>query len=122
MLNDKKLKGFIPTLDAERSKAFYRDVLGLELVSEDDFGIEFNANGAALRIAKVPEFTPYPFTSLGWVVEDVAAKFVKLIKKGVVFERFGFFEQDELGIWDAPGGTKVAWFKDPDGNLLSFND
>lgn len=122
MLNDQKLKGFIPTIDAERSKAFYKDILGLKLVSEDDFGIEFDANGAALRIAKVPEFTPYPFTSLGWVVEDVAAEIIKLNEKGVVFERFGYFEQDDLGIWVAPGGTEVAWFKDPDGNLLSLND
>jgi catechol 2,3-dioxygenase-like lactoylglutathione lyase family enzyme len=122
MLQVIKLKAFVPTVDAARAKAFYMDVIGLKLVSEDDFGIELEANGSALRIAKVPEFTPYPFTSLGWVVEDVAAEIVKLNEKGVVFERFGFFEQDDLGIWVAPGGTEVAWFKDPDGNLLSLND
>jgi catechol 2,3-dioxygenase-like lactoylglutathione lyase family enzyme len=122
MIEAKTLKAFVPTVDAARAKAFYMDVIGLKLVSEDDFGIELESNGAALRIAKVQEFTPHPFTSLGWVVEDVATEIVKLTEKGVIFERFGYFEQDDLGIWVAPGGTEVAWFKDPDGNLLSLND
>jgi catechol 2,3-dioxygenase-like lactoylglutathione lyase family enzyme len=122
MLNNEKLKAFIPTRDSERCKKFYRDVLGLKLISEDDYGIEMDSNGTRLRIAKAPEFTPYPFTVLGWVVEDVAGKAGELQRNGVTFERYGFLEQDELGIWNAPGGTKVAWFKDPDGNLLSLND
>ncbi len=122
MLSKEKLKAFIPTRDSERAKAFYQGVLGLTLNSEDDYGMELDANGTPLRIAKVPEFAPYPFTVLGWIVEDIAERVSALQAQGVKFERFGFFEQDELGIWTAPGGTKVAWFKDPDGNLLSFND
>jgi catechol 2,3-dioxygenase-like lactoylglutathione lyase family enzyme len=122
MLNKEKLKAFIPTRDSENAKSFYLGVLGLTLIYEDDFGMELDANGTILRISKVPEFTPYPFTVLGWVVDDVAAKVTQLIEKGVIFERYPYFEQDELGIWTAPSGTKVAWFKDPDGNLLSLND
>jgi catechol 2,3-dioxygenase-like lactoylglutathione lyase family enzyme len=122
MLQNEKLKAFIPTRDSAKSKEFYGGVLGLNLVSEDDFGMEFDANGTRLRIAKVPEYSPYPFTSLGWVVIDVAAKAAELQSKGIVFEKYPYFEQDELGIWTSPDGTKVAWFKDPDGNLLSLND
>ena len=122
MLSKEKLKAFIPTRDAASAKAFYQGVLGLTLNSEDDYGMEFDADGTPLRIANVPEFVPFPFTVLGWLVEDIAERVSTLQAKGVKFERFGFLEQDELGIWTAPGGTKVAWFKDPDGNTLSLND
>ncbi len=122
MLGNAKLKAFIPTRDYEKAKGFYLAVLGLTLIYEDDFGMELDANGTTLRISKVPEFTPYPFTVLGWVVADVAANVSELIEKGVAFERYPYFEQNELGIWTAPGGTKVAWFKDADGNLLSLNN
>lgn len=122
MLHNEKLKAFIPTQDAEKSKHFYGNVLGLKLISDDDFGMEFDANGTRLRIAKVPGYSPYPFTSLGWIVANVAVKAAEMQSKGIVFERYPYFEQDELGIWTSPDGTKVAWFKDPDGNLLSIND
>lgn len=122
MLSSETLKGFIPTLDAGRSKTFYSETLGLAIVSEDDFGIEFDANGTRLRVTPVREFTPFPFTVLGWIVADVSATARELAARGVVFERYPYFEQDEDGIWTAPGGTHVAWFKDPDGNLLSLND
>lgn len=122
MLGKEKLKGFVPARNAESAKHFYGDVLGLSIICEDDYGIEFDANGTRLRIALVRELTPAPFTVLGWVVEDIAETVSALTAKGIVFERFGYFDQDELGIWESPGGPRVAWFRDPDGNLLSVND
>lgn len=122
MLGKEKLKGFVPAKNAADARHFYGDVLGLSIICEDDYGLEFDANGACLRIALVRELTPAPFTVLGWIVEDIASMVVALTEKGVVFERFGYFEQDELGIWTSPDGPKIAWFRDPDGNLLSLND
>ena len=122
MLGDKKLKAFIPTVDPERAKKFYTVVLGLKLISEDDYGMEFYANGTLLRISTVQQFIPYPFTVLGWDVENISSIIAALAKTGVVFERYNYIEQDYLGIWVAPGETKVAWFKDPDGNIISLTE
>ena len=122
MLEDKKLKAFIPTVDIEKAKDFYSNVLGLELISEDQYGMEFNTNGALLRITKVNKLTPHPFTVLGWDVDNLPFMIASLKKAGIEFERYNFLEQDDLGIWSAPGGVKVAWFKDPDGNLLSLTE
>jgi catechol 2,3-dioxygenase-like lactoylglutathione lyase family enzyme len=120
MLNDKKLKAFVPTTQPDRAKTFYRDTLGLKLIAEDNYALEFDVNGTLLRIAIVREFTPHPFTALGWDVDDIALEIKYLNSKGIAFEKYGFFEQDELGIWKSPSGAKVAWFKDPDGNTLSL--
>ena len=120
MLEDKKLKSFIPTIEPEKAKNFYTNVLGLKLLSEDQYGMEFNSEGSLLRINVVNKLTPHPFTVLGWDVDDLPAMIISLVKAGVEFERYNFIEQDNLGIWTAPGGVKVAWFKDPDGNLLSL--
>ena len=122
MLSNKKLKAFLPTVDPERAKKFYKKILGLKLLSEDDFALEFDVNGIPLRITTVEKFKPHPFTVLGWDVNDLPTLIKSLIKKGVEFERYKFLDQDKLGIWTAPGGTRVAWFKDPDGNLLSLSE
>jgi len=122
MLEDKKLKAFIPTVNPEKAKNFYSNVLGLKLISEDHYGMEYNSNGALLRITIVNKLTPHPFTILGWEVDNLPFMIVSLLKAGVEFERYNFLEQDDLGIWNAPGGVKVAWFKDPDGNLLSLTE
>lgn len=121
MLGSKKIIAFVPTRDAKRAKQFYQTVLGLRLVSEDPFAVVFDANGTMLRVTPVPEYKPDTFTVLGWEVTDLNETVAGLQKKGVVFEKYGFLKQDELGIWTAPGGAKVAWFKDPDGNLLSVS-
>jgi catechol 2,3-dioxygenase-like lactoylglutathione lyase family enzyme len=120
MLTDKKLKAFVPTIMPEKAKAFYRDVLGLELLSEDEYALEFNANGVLLRVTSVPELVPQNFTVLGWNVPDISSLIVQMNNKGIRCEKYQFLNQDDLGIWKAPGGSKVAWFKDPDGNLLSL--
>ncbi|HXS55549.1 MAG TPA: VOC family protein [Hanamia sp.] len=121
MLFDKKLKAFVSTIMPEKAKSFYQDILGLRLISEDQYALEFDANGTSLRVTIVNELKPHPFTVLGWDVDDVSSTVESLNKKGIVFEKYDFLEQDHLGIWKAPGGIQVAWFKDPDGNVLSIS-
>ena len=122
MLNNKTVKAFAAMTDAEASKKFYRDILGFELLNEDGFGLEFQMNDTLLRVTFVPaeHAAPKPYTTLGWVVADIKNTVNELKAKGVVFEKFPFVD-DEDGIWTAPGGTKVAWFKDPHGNVLSID-
>jgi len=122
MLGSAKIMAFIPTLDFERSRAFYEGVLGLRFVQNDGFAMVLDANGTLIRVAKVqPDFQPAMFTILGWQVTGIETMVAGLHDRGVNFERFSFFEQDDLGIWTAPTGDKVAWFKDPDGNTLSVS-
>lgn len=122
MLGNTPIIAFIPTLDFDKARAFYVDVLGLRFVDNDGFAMVLEANGTMIRVAKVqPDFKPAQFTILGWQVSEIENVVSALTEKGVVFERYGFFEQDALGIWAAPGGAKVAWFKDPDGNVLSVS-
>lgn len=116
-----KVVAFLATRHPDQAKAFYRDKLGLKFVSDDGFALVFDIDGTTLRIARVKELTPAPFTVLGWEVEAIEKTVADLDKKGVSFERFPGLAQDPLGIWAAPGGAKVAWFKDPDGNVLSVS-
>ena len=120
MLADKKIIALVPVTDSARAKQFYIEKLGLKFVSEDPFAAVFDANGIMLRLTRVKEFTPQPFSILSWEVPDIEAGVRQLTAAGVVFERYGFFQQDELGIWTAPDGTRVAWFLDPDGNNLGI--
>jgi catechol 2,3-dioxygenase-like lactoylglutathione lyase family enzyme len=122
MLSNKILKAFIPTVQPNKARHFYKDILGLKLLSEDNYGLDFDSNGTLLRVIIVEKLTPQPFTVLGWNLDDIISKIIMLNKKGVRFEKYNFFEQDQLGIWIAPSGDKVAWFKDPDGNLLSLTE
>ena len=121
MLSTCELMGFIPTADAAKAKAFYCGVLQLELVEDNGFALILRTPHGSLRIVRAPEFTPLPFTLLGWEVEDIELEVQALAASGVEFERYSYFEQDALGIWTAPTGDKVAWFKDPDGNTLSLS-
>ncbi len=121
MLSSEKLVAFVPTRDQKQARAFYEGVLGLTFVSEDSFALVLDANGTKIRIANAPEFKPAQFTILGWMVSDIETTVTELQTKGIAFEKFGLNGQDERGIWSAPGGDKVAWFKDPDGNILSVS-
>jgi catechol 2,3-dioxygenase-like lactoylglutathione lyase family enzyme len=121
MLSSEKLVAFVSTTNADHARAFYRDKLGLRLISEDGFALVFDSNGAPLRISLAKEVKPAPYTVLGWNVKDLRATVLDLKKAGITCEIFGFFKQDDLGIWTAPGGDQVAWFKDPDGNVLSVS-
>jgi len=122
MLADKKLIAFVPTVKPKESKLFYKDTLGFELVSEDNFAIVFNANGTLLRVTIVPEFKPQTFTIVGWNVDNIVSTIKQFNDKNIFFEQYDFFEQDKLGIWTSPSGAKIAWFKDPDGNILSLTE
>lgn len=122
MLSNHKIKAFLSTVQPDKAKTFYTETIGLKLLSQDDFGFELEANTALLRISKVEKLTPQPFTVLGWETDDIITTIRHLNEKGVSFERYPSVEQDVYGIWIAPGGTRVAWFKDPDGNLLSLSD
>jgi catechol 2,3-dioxygenase-like lactoylglutathione lyase family enzyme len=122
MINKAKIIAFIPTRNAESSKAFYEGILGLRFVSDDKFAMVFDANGTMIRIARVPPYAPAQFTIMGWEVKNIADVVAGLQKKSVNFEKYDGLGQDNLGIWSAPGGAKVAWFKDPDGNILSVSE
>jgi catechol 2,3-dioxygenase-like lactoylglutathione lyase family enzyme len=122
MLGSTNIVAFVPTKDSEKARAFYEGVLGLRFVKDDGFAVVLDANGIMIRVAKVPQFTPAQFTILGWQVKEIETVVQGLQKNGVRCEIFGFFQQDKLGIWTAPTGDKVAWFKDPDGNILSVSE
>ena len=119
MLGSNKLVAFVGTLDPARSKEFYQHTLGLKLVSEDSFALVFDVEGTMLRVTTVPELKPAKFTVLGWQVADIATVVNQLQRSGIKFEHFEGIRQDAAGIWTAPGGAKIAWFKDPEENILS---
>jgi catechol 2,3-dioxygenase-like lactoylglutathione lyase family enzyme len=121
MLTHSPLIAFIPTKDATRARRFYEKVLGLRFISDDSFAIVMDANGTMVRVVRVDDFTPFPFTILGWQVNDIPKIIAELTGKGVTFSRYPYLEQSPDGVWIAPGGAKVAWFTDPDGNTLSIS-
>ena len=121
MLTHSPLIAFIPTKDAARARRFYEKLLGLRFVSDDSFAIVMDANGTLVRIARVDDFTPFPFTILGWQVGDIHKMVAEMTGKGFEFARYSFLQQGPDGVWEAPGGVKVAWFTDPDGNTLSLS-
>jgi catechol 2,3-dioxygenase-like lactoylglutathione lyase family enzyme len=120
VLGNQNIVAFIATDQAEGARNFYERVLGLEFIEDSPFALVFDANGTMLRIQKVEELRPAPHTALGWSVPDVRAAVEGLAGKGVRFERYQGLPQNDLGIWMSPSGAKVAWFKDPSGNLLSL--
>jgi catechol 2,3-dioxygenase-like lactoylglutathione lyase family enzyme len=122
-LREYPLIAFVATRDPARAKEFYRDTLGLRLVTEQlPFALVFDAHGTMLRVTIVNKLTTADYTVLGWQVPDIVVAAKALQKAGVRFERYPGMEQDELGVWTSPGGAKVAWFKDPDGNTLSISE
>jgi catechol 2,3-dioxygenase-like lactoylglutathione lyase family enzyme len=121
MLESQKLVAFVPVVNADRARTFYRDTLHLRLVHEDGFALVFDVQGIMLRATIMREFKPQPFTVLGWQVADAVASAQELTAGGVTLERFPGLEQDEHGLWHAPGGAFIGWFKDPDGNILSIS-
>ena len=121
MLKSAKIIAFAPIRDSKRSRPFYEGILGLHFVSDDPFALVMESNGVMVRLAKVPNFKPAGFTVMGWEVTNIKKEVTTLNGRGVTFERFVGIDQDELGVWASPGGAKVAWFKDPDGNILSLS-
>lgn len=113
---------FIATVDSDNSRYFYETVLGLKCLSDDPFALVFDLGATTLRIQKVEEIPEVNFTVLGWEVVNIRKCVDELSRKGVQFENFSQLPQDESGVWSAPGGALIAWFKDPDGNTLSLTE
>ena len=120
MLGSSTLTVLIGTAKPVIAKAFYSDVLGLKFVSEDQFATVFETKNARIRVSATPTVVPAPYAVLAFDVADMGKAVDGLSAKGIVFARFPFLDQDAKGIWSAPDGTKVAWFHDPDLNLLSL--
>ena len=119
-LDSGRLVGFVPTSDLPRARAFYAETLGLRVADESAFACVFDANGTMLRVTPVRKVARTRYTVLGWAVDDIETTVRELTDAGVEFLRYPGMELDSLGIWSAPGGSRVAWFEDPDGNLLSL--
>lgn len=119
MLGSATITALVGTMKPEAAKAFYQDVLGLTFIADDTYAMIFEGKNARVRVSRVPAVMPAQYAVLAFTVGDIDKAVDGLIARGVVFARFGFFVQDAKGIWTAPDGTKVAWFHDPDLNLLS---
>jgi catechol 2,3-dioxygenase-like lactoylglutathione lyase family enzyme len=121
MLTASATVAFVSTTDPARARTFYEGALGLPLVADEAFALVFDLAGTPLRVTRVDRLDPQPFTVLGWRVSDVTAMVRELGDRGVAFERYPGLEQDPDGIWASPSGTRIAWFRDPDGNTLSVS-
>jgi catechol 2,3-dioxygenase-like lactoylglutathione lyase family enzyme len=121
MLASGKLVGFLFTNDYDQARAFYVGKLGCEFVGQDQYALVVTLGGHMIRIVKIPNFAPARATVLGWEVEEIEAVVQWLVERGVTMEKYPFVQDQEHGIWTAPDGSRVAWFKDPDGNVLSVS-
>jgi len=111
---------FVATCKPDESREFYQSILGLTLTEDQPFALVFDTGGHQLRVQKVESVVPQPYTSAGWEVEDIEQTVKYLVEKGACMERYPFLQQDESGIWTTPDGARIAWFKDPDENVLSL--
>jgi catechol 2,3-dioxygenase-like lactoylglutathione lyase family enzyme len=114
---------FVPSTDLDRSRQFYEQVLSLPVRDADNFAVVVRAAGVTVRITNVgADLNVQPFTVFGWEVSDVHTEVADMSSRGVTFLRVDGIKQNEAGVWTAPEGTRVAWFKDPDGNTLSLSN
>ena len=120
MLESCDLVAFVGAADLDRARAFYEGVLGLPVTERTDFACIFDSGGTMLRVTAVPAVAQPGYTVLGWRVPDITAVVRELTGRGVTVLHFDGMQQDEDGIWTTPGGDRVAWFADPDGNTLSL--
>jgi catechol 2,3-dioxygenase-like lactoylglutathione lyase family enzyme len=120
VLSRGKAVAFVATANGARARAFYEGVLGLRVIEDAPFALVLDAMGTKIRVQKVDKVIRVPYTALGWEVSDIVQTVRALAERGVVFSRYPGMQQDELGIWMAPSGARVAWFEDPDGNVLSL--
>jgi catechol 2,3-dioxygenase-like lactoylglutathione lyase family enzyme len=121
MLASSKIIGFVPTKDSAKARAFYEGKLGFQFLSDDLFALVVRAGETMIRISKAKDFTPVPYTVMGWEVPNIEEIVDWLNQRGVEFEKYSFVHDAKRGIWTAPSGDKIAWFKDPDGNVLSVS-
>ena len=119
VLRGARATAFVSTIDSGRARRFYEDILGLDFVADEGFALVFDLAGTMLRVTGVEQLQPHPFTILGWRVPDVATAIDELAGRGVRFEHFAGLDQDGRGVWRSPPGARIAWFKDPAGNILA---
>ena len=122
MLATSDVIAFAPTTDLGRARSFYESILGLPIVDENAYACVFDANGTMLRVTAVGEVARPGYTVLGWRVTDIGAVVALLESRGVAFARYDDMEQDAQGAWTTPNGDRIAWFTDPDGNVLSLTE
>lgn len=122
MLTTSEVIAFAASTDLARARAFYVEALGLRLVEENAFACVLDAHGTMLRLTAVNEVAHPGYTVLGWRVDDIAETVGELTARGVAFERYDGMDQDDAGVWTTPNGDRIAWFRDPDGNLLSLTE
>jgi predicted enzyme related to lactoylglutathione lyase len=119
-MDGSSLIAFVPTTDLPRARAFYAETIGLPVTEESPFACVFDANGTMLRLTPVRKLSRTRYTVLGWNVADIAATVAALVAAGVSFVHYRGMDLDDAGIWTSPSGDRVAWFEDPDGNMLSL--
>jgi catechol 2,3-dioxygenase-like lactoylglutathione lyase family enzyme len=122
MLGTSDVIAFASTTDLARARAFYQSALGLRVVEENLYACVFDANGTMLRVTAVSEVAHPGYTVLGWRVADIKESVAQLESVGVVFARYDGLDQDAGGVWTTPNGDQIAWFTDPDGNVLSLTE
>lgn len=122
MLEKFALMAFVSTAEPAKARGFYEGKLGLPVKAADDYGVMYDAGGTTLRMSFVQELHPAPYSILSWIVADIHSVITELTAKGVKFEIYEGMGQDASGVWTSPGGARVAWFKDPGGNLLSLSE
>lgn len=122
MLAKSDVIAFVSTTDLARSKSFYEAVLGLVIVDENDYACVVDAHGTMLRVTAVVTVAHPGYTVLGWRVVDISETVAQLESLGVVFVRYDGMDQDVQGVWTTPKGDHIAWFNDPDGNVLSLTE
>ena len=120
MLTASDVIAFVSTTDLDRGRRFYERILGLRVVDQNDFACVIDAHGTMLRLTAAASVATPGYTILGWQVDDIAGTVADLAGRGVVFNTYDGMNQDDSGVWTTPGGDKVAWFTDPDGNVLSL--
>jgi predicted enzyme related to lactoylglutathione lyase len=111
---------FVPSSHLGRSHAFYSGVLGLKRTEASAQANEYDAHGTPLRVTLVQGADPSAYTVLGWRVADIGVSMAELTGAGVQFKRYDGMTQDDAGVWTAPGGSRIAWFEDPDANIISL--
>lgn len=121
MLDSGRMVGFVATQDYDRAIEFYENKLGFQFVSLDQYALVMNTGKNMIRISKIKDFTPAQYTVLGWEVENIEAIVTSMKERGIAFGDYPFIQDRELLIWTTPNGDKVAWFNDPDGNVLSVS-
>jgi predicted enzyme related to lactoylglutathione lyase len=120
MLESSEVIAFAAATDLVRARTFYERTLGLTVTEQNDFACVLDAHGTMLRVTAVPKVSAAGYTVLGWRVADITMTVRELTARGVEFRRYDGMDQDGDGIWTTPGGDRVAWFADPDGNVLSL--